>query len=192
MNGMFKRNWIFFDANATGGGGGEGQSGDDTAKGKGETLTFDAWLKDQSDDVKGLLEGHTKGLKNALESERESRKGFEKQLRDLAKKAEAGSDAEKQLTALADQQAASERRAEFYESAHREGVTNLKLAYTVATQDELFDKKGNVDFVEMKKSYPELFGSQKPPKGNAGDGTDKTKAKAGGMNDFIRSAAGRG
>ena len=157
---------------------------------EGETLTFDGWLEAQPEDVKNLLDVHTKGLSSALKSERENRKDLEKQLRDLAKKAEAGSDAEAQLTAMADQQATASRRADFYESAHREGVTNLKLAFTVAAQDELFDKKGNVDFGEMKKSYPELFGAVAGANANAGNGT-KAPPKAGkSMNDFIRQASG--
>jgi hypothetical protein len=158
---------------------------------EGETLTFDGWIKDQPDDVKNLLEGHTKGLKSALESERGSRKDLEKQLRELAKKAEAGSDTEAQLTALADQQATATRRADFYESAHREGVTNLKLAYTVAVSDDLFDKKGNVDFAEMKKSYPELFGQAPSANANAGSGTKVPPKPTKSMNDFIRKSSGR-
>lgn len=158
---------------------------------EGETLTFDNWVKDQPEEIKTMLDGHTKGLKSALESERGSRKDLEKQLRDLAKKAEAGSEAEKQLTALADQQAAANQRADFYEQAHREGVTNLKLAYTVAVSEELFDKKGNVDFSEMKKSYPELFGQAPRANANAGTGTQKPPSPAQNMNDYIRRASGR-
>lgn len=156
---------------------------------EGETLTFDGWLEAQPENVKNLLDSHTKGLKSALESERGSRKDLEKQLRDLAKKAEAGSEAEKQLTALADQQATANQRVEFYEQAHREGVTNLKLAYTVAVSDDLFDKKGNVDFDEMKKSYPELFGQSPRANANAGTGTQKPPNPAQNMNDFIRRKA---
>ena len=157
---------------------------------EGETLTFDGWLEVQPENVKNLLDVHTKGLKSALESERGSRKDLEKQLRDLAKKVEAGSETEKQLTELADQQASASRRADFYESAHREGVTNLKLAFTVAGQDELFDKKGIVDFGEMKKSYPELFGTVASANANAGNGTKVPPAHKKSMNDFIRQASG--
>lgn len=158
---------------------------------EGETLTFDGWVKDQSEEVKAMLDSHTKGLKSALDSERGSRKELEKQLRDLAKKAEAGSEAEKQLTALADQQATANQRVDFYEQAHREGVTNLKLAYTVAVSEDLFDKKGNVDFAEMKKSFPELFGQASRATANAGTGTGKPPSPAQNMNDFIRKASGR-
>ena len=139
-----------------------------------------------------MLDGHTKGLKSALDSERETRKGFEKQVRDLATKAEKGSEAEKQLTALAEQISTADRKASFYEEAHTAGVTNLKLAFVVASTDEMFDKKGNVNFVDLKAKYPELFGSKKAPKGNAGDGTDEAPVNAGDvMNQRIRRQSGR-
>lgn len=158
---------------------------------EGETLTFDGWVKDQPEEIRTLLDGHTKGLKSALDSERENRKGLEKQLRELSKKVEAGSELEKQLSDLADQQSSANRRAEFYEAAHREGVTNLKLAFTVAVQDELFNKKGEIDFPEMRKSYPELFGKAVTANANAGAGTGQPPTPKKNMNDFIRKAAGR-
>lgn len=163
----------------------------ESQKVEGETLTFDSWMKDQPEEIKAMLDGHTKGLKSALESERESRKSFEKQLRELSKKVEAGSEAEKQLTELADQQAAANRKAEFYEAAHREGVTNLKLAFTVAITEELFDRKGNVDFGEMKKSFPELFGQAPKANANAGNGTGKVPDAKFDMDAHIRARSGR-
>lgn len=162
------------------------------AGGEGDTtLTFDAWQKGLSDEQKGLIESHVKGLKSALDSERGSRKDLEKQLRDMAKKAEAGSDAQTQLTKLADDLLTADRKADFYEAAHAAGARNLKLAFTVALTDELFDKHGRVNFDEMKKSYPELFASTTTPRGDAGSGTDRKPKAGAGMNDFIRSAAGR-
>ena len=114
-------------------------------------------------------------------------------LRDMAGKAEKGSEAEKQLTSMADQMAEADRRAEFYDEAHKAGVTNLKLAYLSAVADERFDKKGRVNFDEMKKDDPELFGSKKPPEGNAGKGTgDNGPAGHADMNTWIRKAAGKG
>lgn len=192
---MFKayleRNRMFAaDSGAGGGGvgnaGGSADANGDQGEGNSETLTFDTWLATQPDDVKGLLDGHTKGLKTALESEREIRKTREKELRDLAKKAEEGSEAQKQLTDLANQESETGRKADFYEAAHAGGVTNLRLAYLVAVQDELFDKKGNVDFDEMKKGYPELFGSKSTAAGNAGSGTQQNNTAGMTMDDFIR------
>lgn len=195
MNGMFARSMFWFDANA-GGGGGNGQGSDGNGEGAGgegttTTLTFDAWQKTLNDEQKGLIDSHVKGLKNALDSERGSRKDLEKQLRDLAKKAEAGSEAQTQLTKLADSLDTADRRTNFYEAAHAAGVKNLKLAFTVAETEEMFDKHGRVNFDEMKKAYPELFGTTTTPRGDAGSGTDKKPKAASGMNEFIRGAAGR-
>lgn len=168
-------------------GDGEGAGGE----GNTTTLTFDAWQKDLSDEQKGLLESHVKGLKSALDSERGSRKDLERQLRDMAKKAEAGSEAQTQLTKLADDLGTADRKADFYEAAHAAGVKNLKLAFTVAATEEMFDRHGRVNFDEMKKAYPELFGTTNTPRGDAGSGTDKKPKAGNGMNDFIRTAAGR-
>lgn len=156
-----------------------------------EALVFDTWIAGQDEAVKQMLGEHTRGLKSALESERDGRKQLEKQLRDLAGKAEAGSEAQQQLTQVADQMAEADRKADFYEAAHEAGVSNLKLAYLVAQQEELFDRKGNVDFAALKASYPELFGGKPKVKGNAGDGTNNNQPGARDMNAFIRTAAGR-
>lgn len=156
-----------------------------------EELTFDGWLGEQPDEIKALLDGHTKGLKSALESERGNRKDLEKQVRDLAAKAEKDSETQKELTGIADKLSEADRKADFYEMAHSVGVTNLKLAYTVAMQDEMFDRRGQVNFDTMKQSYPELFGKVATPPGNAGAGTDTQPSPAKDMNRFIRAAAGR-
>jgi ABC-type nitrate/sulfonate/bicarbonate transport system substrate-binding protein len=161
----------------------------------GETpaVTFDKWIEAQPDDVKTLLDGHIKGLKTALDSERESRKGVEKQLKDLATKAELGSEAQKQLTALADQVQASERRQSFYDEAHSQGVSNLKLAYLAATDAGLIDDKGRVNWEQLKKAFPQLFSGVAggPPRGNAGDGTSTPPGGKVTMNSIIRRAAGQ-
>lgn len=156
-----------------------------------QELTFDGWLGEQPDEIKELLDGHTKGLKSALTSERDTRKNLEKQVRDLAAKAEKDSEAQTQLAGIADQLGEADRKADFYETAHTAGVTNLKLAYTVAMQDEMFDRRGQVNFDTMKTQYPELFGKVSTPPGNAGAGTDTQPSPAKDMNRFIRTAAGR-
>lgn len=182
-------------AGGAGGGAGAGGTGDAAPK-------FAAWAEYYAtldDGVKALYDEDVKGLKSALESERKERKGLETQVRDLAGKAEAGSEAQKSLTTLADKIAESDRRTEFYESAHKEGVSNLKLAYTIAVQDDLFDKKGNPDLDTLKKNYPELFTTKRetppPPKGGAGAGAGGNApaggSNQGGMNILIRGAAGR-
>ncbi|OQY95342.1 MAG: hypothetical protein B6D39_00150 [Anaerolineae bacterium UTCFX2] len=186
---------VYFSADTGGAGSSDGESKQNDSKdGKSDqksSLSYEAWVKDQPEEIKTMLSGWERGLKTALDGERDARKGLEKQVRDLAGKAEKGSEAEKQLTQLADQITESDRRSDFYEAAHAAGVTNLKLAYLVALHDDLFDKRGMVNFETMKGFYPELFGGQKLPKGNAGDGTGTSPTGKNSMNDYIRAAAGR-
>lgn len=154
---------------------------------------FEAWLSNQPETVRGLYETHTSKLKNALSSERESRKELERQVADLAKKAEKGSEMEQQIARITEQMAEAGRRADFFEAASGAGVKNAKLAYVVAIQDGLIGPKGQVNWEAMKSSYPELFGS-KPGSGagNAGAGTGNPPPASGNsMNDYIRRAAGR-
>lgn len=183
---MFK---MFFDASDSGAGGGSASAQPaDGAQDKGEPLSFEKWIGSQDEEVKGLLDSHTKGLKTALDAERETRKSFEKQIRELAAKAEKGSEAEKQLSDLSAQLELSNRRASFAESASREGVTNPKALFTLAAAGDFFDKKGEVDFASLKKEYPEFF-KQPIPQGNAGEGQN-SQAPVNSMNDIIRRAAG--
>jgi hypothetical protein len=157
-----------------------------------EAASFDAFLATQPENVKTLIADHEKGLKSALESERGSRQDLEGQLRKMAESAAKTPELQKSLTELADKLAVTDRRADFYDAAHAAGVANLKLAYLVAEQDEMFDKKGNVNFETLKTKYPELFASAKPaPRGNAGAGTGTPTPASGGMNEFIRRSAGR-
>lgn len=177
--------------NADTGGPGNNSQGQPNQTTPQQPLTFDTWIQGQDETVKGLLDGHISGLKNALNTERESRKGLEKQVRDLAGKAEKGSEAEKQLTALADQINQADQRTEFYEAAHAAGVTNLKLAYLAAREGDLFNKHGQVDFKALRERFPELFGIKPQASGNAGQGTNQPSLPAKNMNEFIRKAAGR-
>ena len=176
--------------------GGNGSAGSGDA-GQGQGLTFDSWITEQPDDIKSLLEEHTKGLKSALASEKDARKNFEKQIKDLAGKAEKGSEFERQLAEIAKANERAQSQADFYEQAHAAGVSNLKLAFIVAEQDQLMDGRGRVNFEEMRKRYPELFGGERrqAASGNAGAGTGGSGNGAGQpgqrMNDFIRTAAGR-
>lgn len=171
--------------------GAAGTGASSSGSGEGQGLTFEGWYQKQDESMRGMIDGHVRGLKTSLDSERGARKDLEKQLRDLAGKAEKGSEAEKKLTEMADNMSASERRSDFYEQAHNEGVTNLKLAFLVAQDEELIDSKGRVNFVEMRKKFPELFGGgKKSAPANAGAGTGGAMPNKS-MNDFIRAAAGR-
>ena len=150
-------------------------------------ITYDTWVGDQSVEVKGLLDGHTAGLTSALQSEREARKALEAQLKEAAGKAEG--ETKVKLEAMAAEMAAVEQRADFFVDAQAAGIGNLKLAYTVAVQDDLIDKRGRVNFEQMKKDYPELFGDKlKTPKGHQGSGANPP-VEGIDMNQFIRNKA---
>lgn len=165
--------------------GGEGQGG--------TPVTFEAWLGQQDETVKRLIATHTSGLKSALDSEREIRKGLERQLREAAAKAEKGSEAQAQLTKLADDLGTATKRADFYEVASAAGCSNLKLAWLAVQHDaDLMDSKGAVRMEALKAAYPELFKSTGAPRGNAGSGAGQGGAPQKDMNAFIRQAAGRG
>jgi len=185
---MFKKQSLLFDESGAGGGSAPAQP-DAATQQEGETLTFDTWYGKQDETIKGLLEGHTKGLKSALDSERETRKVFEKQVKELAVKAEKGSEAEKHLTALSEQLDLENKRAAFYEQAYALGVIDIKSAFVLATSEQLFDKKGNLDVETFRTRFSYMLKTP-IPKGNAGDGAQASNT-AQSMNDLIRRAAGR-
>lgn len=172
----------------------------ETAQGQGETPTpqqvaqsetpappdFDSWLSAQDETVRGLLDGHTKGLRSALDTERANAKSLAKQIKELTGKAEAGSETAKQLAELSGKLETEQRRADFYEAATAAGCRNLKLAWLAAQSDGLSAE-------QVKAQYPDLFATTRPPATHAGNGA---QGAGGGaqkdMNVFIRRAAGRG
>lgn len=162
--------------------------------------TWDEWLATQPEaqrtQISGLYERQNSKLLSALDRERDERKGLQKQLRDMAKTADTGSDVQTQLTAIADQLAAAERRADFFREAAnpKVGLVDGEGAWLIANSkpDEYFDKRGNLNVDLLKERHPGLFAQPKPtPRGNAGNGTQQEPGSAAGMNQFIRRAAGR-
>jgi hypothetical protein len=154
------------------------------------------WLKEQTDDVRKLYEQHTTGLRSALQSERTQRSDLARQLRDAATKAEAGSEAQKNLAETAAKLEEAEARASFFEEATKPeiGCTNPRLAYLAARESQAIDGKGRISWEELKGAYPELFkpkASTSAPAGNAGAGTGAPPAASFDMNAIIRKAAGR-
>ena len=159
---------------------------------QGEVLEWDTWHEALPEDAQELVAGHVSGLKTALKSERDARNTAEKDLRDVAGELEKGSEAQKKVLKLADDVAAGNVKTDFYEEAHEAGVSNLKLAFVVAKEDGLFDKRGNANFTKLKESYPELFTRKKVADGNAGEGTGSGPPKGKiDMNALIRAKAGR-
>jgi len=161
-------------------------TGDETSQ------DFETWLEDQDDEVQELYESHTSGLKSALDSERETRRALEKQLREAAEAADEGSEAREKLEEVAAAAETANAQADFYEDAHAAGVSDLRLAWIVVQQDEtLQDRYGKPDFAKLKEQHPALFtDGQKPPPGNAGAGA-ATETPAEDMNTRIRKAARR-
>lgn len=165
-----------------------------------EELTWDSWLAKQPETERKQIEAlHAKRvqtLEGTLTKERDERKDLEKKLREMAKTSEAGSEAQKQLTAVADQLANAEKRADFYRDALKAEVADPEGAWLIANgkADEFFDKRGSVNFDLLKKEHPGLFAQPKPtPRANVGSGTQNNDGNAAvGMNSFIRRAAGRG
>lgn len=168
---------------------GEKSDGASRAAATGMPQTFDEWLAGQPEAVKALLDEHMRGLKSALESERQRAREFQKELRAAARQMEAGSEARKQIEEMAGRLAEIDRRAQFYDAAHLAGVTNLKLAYLAAREAGLIDDEKGCDFEKLRRAYPELF-RRSAPAASAGAGTERV-APAADMNAFIRRAAGR-
>ncbi len=173
------------DQNQTVGGQGGG--------GQGETpLTYEAWLEAQPDDVKKLVEDNIKTLRSALQGERQQRRDLAKQLRDATTKLEEGSEVRKELERLGGQYEAAEARAAFYEDAIKPeiGCSNPRLAYVVAQQDELIDRRGRVNWDALKTTYPELFKTkQAASPGHAGSGTGNPPPAKVDMDTLIRNRA---
>ncbi len=189
---MFERMFVYDKDDDKGGKGDSDDKNKHKHKSSDEPVTFETWHEGLDATQQGLIAGHVTGLKTALGSERDARSKAEEGLRAVAGKLEKGSEAQKEVLRLADENATGTVKTDFYEEAHAAGVTNLKLAYAFVTMEKLFDKRGNVDFEALKKANPELFSRSKNPPGGAGDGTDTHKLQDGkGMNDFIRGAAGR-
>jgi len=159
---------------------------------QGEAITYESWIETLEEPQQNLVNDHIAGLKSALESERTQRKDLSKQLRDVAAKAEKGSELEQQLSELSGQLEAAENRAAFYEDAARAevGCTNAKLAWIAANEIDAIDRRGRVNWEAVKGQFPELFQST-TPRGNAGAGTASQQPTSKDMNKFIRAAAGR-
>lgn len=155
-----------------------------------QIIDFEAWLAKADEPVKKAYEEHTAGLKSALNKERESVTSLNNQLKQLAKKAETGSELEKQILEFTNKLDAAEKRADFMEDAVKPeiGCRNPKAAWALAVADDLFTKTGSPDWRSIQLAAPELFGKI-VPKSKGGNGTDETPPPAATMNDIIRNMA---
>lgn len=162
----------------------------DDDKPSGTPASFDEWITAQGQEVQDMFDGYVSGLRSALESERTERKTLAKQIKDLGKQAEEGSELRQQLTSLTTALESVQQRTAFYESAPGD-VANLKLAFLAASDAGMVDDDG-VDWQAMRQRFPELFKRAVIPAGNAGSGAGQNGAQPQRtMNDFIRAAAGR-
>lgn len=160
--------------------------------------TWQAWLEAQPEEqrtrITTLYSAHEQGLRSALDSERNQRKAFERDLNALKDKAEKGSALEQQLNGITAQLESANRRADFVEAAVKPevGIADVAAAWIIAnaTPDTYFNKRGQVDFALLKQNHPALFKSAAPPRANAGNGSGQDGG-ATSINDFIRRAAGR-
>jgi len=186
------RKGLFYSPDDGAGDGAPGEGEQDQGSQEGEGLQWDTWHETLPEAAQKLIAEHEGSLKSALKTERDARGEAETKLREIAAELEAGSDLQNKVLELADKEAAASLKAEFYEEAHAASVTNLKLAYHVATTEGFIDKKGKVDFAGMKEEYPELFVKKFIPDGGAGDGTvGKLPGGKVDMNALIRAKAGR-
>lgn len=161
-------------------------TGTQTQKPAGETptaLTFDDVAKSLSDDQRKALDAHfetsTKGLKAALDKERDAARTLEKQLKLIQDKAGKDTELAAELEKVRAELTATTREKQFIVEAPAKGVSNITAAYKLAVADELIDAKGNIDWDTLQKSYPELFAKPQPPTPpniNGGD-TGKQTAK---------------
>ena len=153
---------------------------------------FTTWLEAQDEPTQELYKEHTTGLKSALDSERETRRTLEKELREAASAAEEGTEARAQLEEAATAAETAGAQVDFLEAAHAAGVADLRLAWLAVQEDDsLRDRSGKADFVRLKEQHPALFAdAKKLPAGNAGAGASQDAPKTD-VNTNIRKAAGR-
>ncbi len=156
-------------------------------------MDFNTWIDEQDDDVKAMVAGHVDGLKSALDSERDARKRLATDLKTAVSSSANDGEMRSKLEKMTTDLAGATGRADFFAAGHKEGVTNLSLAY-LAAQEGGFIGDDGADFKQLKGQYPELFSEQKRVPGNAGDGMNGGGPPDGkeSMDSLIRQQAGVG
>lgn len=160
----------------------------------GTPATWEDFIKGQPEPIQTLFNEHTKGLRTALQSERDARTKLEADLKAVSNRLDKDSDARKELEKVQADLQADHRRIDFYEDAAAAGVSNFRLAWLMVQDDPdtYVSKSGRVDFDKLKERNPELFGKQTQPRnvppGNPGAGTQTPPPQPGkSMNDLIRA-----
>lgn len=155
--------------------------------------SFDEWLTTQDESIKGLIETRFTALENTVKATRSERDNFAAEIKRLAKTQAEGSEARKALDEMSAKLETTERRADFMEEAMRpeNQCRNPRAAWLLAQAEGLFNKQGRPDWQAIRAAAPELFGTV-AGNAHAGSGTGTPPAPQKNMNDFIRTAAGRG
>ena len=173
------------------------EQGTEQNEGQQQALIYDEWIKAQPPEVAAMLDQRNAGLLNSVQTTRQQREELSRRLKEAsqgleAEKAEARAAAQSAVKEISAQLEAAEVRAAFYEDAAKPeiGCTNARLAYIAAQQDNLIDSRGRTNWETLRQTYPELF-RRAAPTTNAGAGTANAQPATGGMNAFIRRAAGR-
>ncbi|MEP0862686.1 MAG: hypothetical protein HRF52_14735 [Ignavibacterium sp.] len=148
---------------------------------------FEEWLEKQPDDVKGLIQERFESLENTVKATRGERDTLKKELAELAKKVSEDTEAGKQLGELRAKLESIERKANFFESSAKYGVTRPNVAYALAISENLFTENGIPDWEKIKESVPEIFRASYT-KNNAGSGTAHALPDRN-PNQIIREAA---
>lgn len=156
--------------------------------------TFADWFEGQDEATKGLVDSHISGLKNALEGERTRRRELSDQLQEAMKGAEKGSELEAALQGMTERLEAAERRNGFFEGAldPQVGCSNPELAFILAEERKLYDRRGLPDWAAIREMAPELFVRPRTtvPRGaDPGAGADSPAPAD--VNALIRRAARR-
>lgn len=158
---------------------------------------WDALVKAHPE-VDELYEGKTKGLKSALDKERERAETSSKELRKLAK--EADEKTAEALNKLADEKDAeidsARKESAFYREAAAAGIPGDRLAraWLICSKGDYFTKRGDPDIASMKTELPELFAAPAVPTPhvNAGPGNQQSPSPSVGFDEIVRAAAKRG
>lgn len=154
---------------------------------------WEAYLATLPDDLKGLYETHTTGLRNTVQATRQERDALSRQLADITKAlGKDPSEAKRLLEQMSADLDSARLRADFYEAAGRPeiGCQNPRVAFLVAQDLGVIDGKGRVNWETLKAQAPELF-QKRAPDGRAGVGTGTPPPARIDMNAMIRRAAGR-
>lgn len=125
----------------------------------GTPATWDAFLASQPEPVQQLYHAQTKGLKNALDAERQNRKDLEKKMGAAAEQLKELPELQKILQTVQGDLQAANQRANFYQEAPAQGVADYELAFIAAQNGFIEPETGAVNWEGLKVKHAVLFKS---------------------------------